>query len=179
MYRPLIRWLSVMILAVGALAVPCTAGRASELFQEALYQANEGRLDHAIDLWSKFLRRHPKSYAAYANRGAAYFWVGHVYKGVMDWHKAKELSPLFAYALYNGRFLPEVPRNSTMLNYAMSLELEPDYFPSVYMTGSLFLDLGRTDRAIAIFRKSVDLTKNPLLKNHFEHWIESLESKSE
>ncbi len=70
-----------MIFVMGALAASCTATRASELFQEALYHANEGRLDHAIDLWSKFIQRHPKSYAAYANRGAAYLWAGHVYQG--------------------------------------------------------------------------------------------------
>jgi tetratricopeptide (TPR) repeat protein len=177
--RTFYRWLSILLFAMIGLTVPVTPGIASELFQEALYHANEGRLDHAIDLWTRFIQRHPNSYAAYANRGAAHLWTGHVYKGILDWHTAKELSPLFAYALYSGRFLPEVTQNSAMLNYAMSLELEPDYFPSVLMTGSLFLDVGKRDKAIAMFRKSVDLTKNPLLKGHFEHWVESLESTSE
>jgi tetratricopeptide (TPR) repeat protein len=170
-------WISLMVLMwVAGISFP-GAANASELFQEALYQANEGRLDRAIDLWTRFIQRHPTSYAAHANRGTAYLWTGHVYKGIMDWDRARELSPLFAYAVYNARFIPEAEHNSTMLNYAISLELEPDYYPSVYMTASLLLDLGRTDQAVNMFRKSIDLTKNPLLKSHFEHWAASLESK--
>lgn len=171
-------WLClIVVMWVGGVASPAI-GHASELFQEALYHANEGRLDQAIDLWTRFIRRHPKSYAAYANRGTAYLWTGHVYKGIMDWDRARELSPLFAYAVYNARFIPEAEHNSTMLNYTISLELEPDYYPSVHMTASLLLDLGRPDKAANMFRKSIDLTKNPLLKSHLEHWADALDNKT-
>jgi tetratricopeptide (TPR) repeat protein len=178
-YRSLGRWIAIIVFALMCTTTLSSAGRASELFQEALYHANQGRLDSAIELWTRFLQHHPTSYAAYANRGTAYLWTGHVYKGIADWHKARDLQPLFAYAFYNARFIPEVERNSTMLNYAIPLELEPDHYPSVHMTGSLLLDVGRTDQAAALFRKSLDLTKNPLLKSNLEHWATSLESKSD
>lgn len=170
--------ISLIVLVLVAAFVCPAASEASELFEEALYQANQGHLERAVDLWTRFIQRHPKSYAAYANRGTAHLWTGHVYKGIMDWHRAKDLSPLFAYAVYNARFIPDAERNSTMLNYAIPLELEPDYYPSVHMTGSLLQDLGRTDKAVIIFRKSIDLTKNPLLKSHLEYWATSLEPKT-
>jgi hypothetical protein len=62
-----------------------------------------------------------------------------------------------------------------MLNYAASLELDPDHIPSVVMMGAMYLDLGLDKMAVDLYRKSKDLTKNPLLKNHLEHWVETLE----
>jgi tetratricopeptide (TPR) repeat protein len=158
--------------------LPCLVN-ASQEFREGLDAAKAGRLEVAIEKWSKALERNPQSYPARANRGAAYMLTGHVSKAVDDWHEARKLAPLFAYSVYGGLFIPEVSRNAGMLNYAMSIELEPDYFPSVCMTGSMYLDFGQTQKASELFRKSIDLTRNPLLKTYLEYWAESLEPKPE
>ena len=148
---------------------------ASNDFERGLAAARSGQLDLAITLWTKMIERHPKSYAAYVNRGQAYRYMGRVFEGVTDWHKAKELAPIFAYTTYTGDFIVETPKNN-LLSFVAPLELDPDYVPSVVMTAVTYLDVGRTDMAIALYRKSHDLTTNPLLKSYFDHWAVSVES---
>ena len=101
--------------------------------------------------------------------------TGYVFRGIMDWHKARQLSPVFAYGVYTGGYLRQASGNALMLNYAASLELDPDHIPSVAMTGITYLDLGLKKKAMELYKKSVDLTKNPLRKSHLEHWVETLE----
>lgn len=147
-------------------------------FEPAFQALREGRVHEAIESWSRVIARHPQSYAAYVNRGSAYMRAGHILKGVTDWHKARDLAPFFAYATYTGDFTRQASGNTAVLNYAVSLELEPDHVASVVMTGAAYLDLGRTEEAVELFRKSMDLTKNPLLKNHFDHWAKTLEARA-
>jgi hypothetical protein len=47
------------------------------------------------------------------------------------------------------------------------------------MMGVAYLDLGRDSIALELYRKSIDLTRNPMLKNHLHHWVKSIRSHSE
>jgi tetratricopeptide (TPR) repeat protein len=164
----------VAVCIVMSLVLSASMGQASQSFRDGLEAANAGKLDVAIAKWTTVLQHNPKSYAALANRGMAYMKTGYVFKAIMDWNEARERSPMFAYGMYGGLYIPEVSSNATMLNYAQSFELDPDYIPSVIMTAALLCDLGRTDHAAELFRKCIDLTRNPLLKNSLEHWVESI-----
>ncbi len=155
----------------------CSAAESSEEVENGVVAAQSGRLDLAIDLWTKAIKKNPRSYAAYVNRGTAYMKTGHVSKAVIDWHRAWALSPLFAYSVYCEDFILEAPGNPAMLNYAAALELEPDHIVSVTMFGSMLLDLGQKARAVELFRKSVDLTKNDMLKARLEFWADSIGRK--
>jgi hypothetical protein len=64
-----------------------------------------------------------------------------------------------------------------MLTYAVAVELEPDYIVSVIMFGSMLLDLGQKARAAELFRRSVDLTMNDMLKARLEYWADSIGRK--
>lgn len=94
----------------------------------------------------------------------------------MDWHQARKLSPLFAYGLYSRDYIAQASGDTAMLNYASPLELDPEYIPSVAMIGIAYLELGQKAKAAELYRKSMDLTKNPLLKTHLDHWAETIES---
>jgi tetratricopeptide (TPR) repeat protein len=168
----------VLVFTVLAMALSATWAPASQPFVEGLEAANNGKLDVAIEKWTSAIAHNPKSYAAYVNRGTAHMQNGHVFRAIMDWHKALEFSPVFAYGVYFRLFIPEVPRNASMLNYAKSTELDPDHLASVIMTGALLADLGRTDQLADMFRKCIDLTRNPLLKNYLEYWVDSIASES-
>ncbi len=65
-----------------------------------------------------------------------------------------------------------------MLNFALPLELDPDHIGSVLMMGSAYLDFGRDRVAVRLFKKSIGLTRNPMLKNHLQHWIKSIQESS-
>jgi hypothetical protein len=142
-----------------------------------LQALSEGKTDRAIELWTRAIARNPKNYAAHVNRGTAYLRTGFVLRGIIDWHRASELSPVFAYGVHTGGFVRQAAGNAAMLNYAASLELDPDYAASVVMMGAAYQDFGWNREALEMYRKSADLTKNPLLKSHFEYWVESLEGK--
>lgn len=158
----------------GVLGPPAFAAPA-ELLQ-GIEAARNGRLDVATELWSRTIRKDPKCYAAWVNRGSAYIRRGYVYRAIMDWHKAIQLSPIFAYGVHTGDFIRHASAGKPILNYAVAIELDPEHFPSVAMTGATLQDLGLTKMAVELFRKSVDLTKNPLLKSHLDYWANSLES---
>lgn len=178
MLRTITKVAVFLIIAGSSLVFLPAVSTASEDVEQGLIAARSGQLDRAVRLWSKAIRKNPKSYAAYINRGSAYIRSGHVLRGILDWHKAREYSPAFAYASYAGSFIGEASGDPAMLNYAMSTELDPDHVPSVIMTGIAYLDIGRSDKALELYRNSIDLTKNPLLKSFLDYWITSIESTS-
>jgi tetratricopeptide (TPR) repeat protein len=155
-----------------------SAAAPPEEVQKGIAEARSGRLDAAIKTWTDVIKKRPKCYAAYVNRGAAYMQSGYVFRGVMDWNRARILAPMFAYSVHFSDYITEAPKNKDILNFAASLELYPDHVPSVCMMGSTLMDLGYKEKAAQLFRNSCDLTKNPLLKNHLEYWAASLESSS-
>lgn len=149
---------------------------APDELRQGIEAARNGRLDKATELWSRTIEKDPKCYAAWVNRGSAHIKRGYVYKGIMDWHRANQLSPIFAYGVYTGEFVRHAAAGRPILNYAVSIELDPEHFPSVAMMGVTLLDLGLTKMAVELFRKSIDLTKNPLVKSQLDYWANSLES---
>ena len=155
----------------------CSAAESAAEIEKGVVAAQSGQLDLAIDIWTKAIKKNPRSYAAHVNRGTAYMKTGHVSKAVIDWHRARALSPLFAYSVYCEDFIFEAPGNPAMLSYAAALELEPDYIVSVTMFGSMLLDLGQKARAVELFRRSVDLTMNDMLKARLEYWADSIGRK--
>lgn len=137
---------------------------------------HSGNLQTAISYWSKYIKQHPDSYEALVNRGLAYFISGAVLKGVSDWHEARRFTPPFAYAYNSVTFLRRSPADGKLLGYVVSLELDPDFTASIIMVGSLYQEIGKARLASELFMKSKELTKNPLLKSQFEHWVKLLDS---
>ena len=168
----------LIVSATCVIGVAQAVGAPPAEVEKGIAEARSGRLDAAIMIWSKVIEKRPKCYAAHVNRGSAYMLAGHVFRGVMDWNRARSLSPMYAYGVYFSDYITEAPKNKDVLNFAASLELEPDHVASVLMMGATFLDVGRKDKAAQLFRNSVDLTKNPILKNDFEYWAASIESSS-
>ena len=163
---------SVVLFMVMGVANSCFP---MDYVEKGLQALHQGRLDTAVAWWTQAIDRNPKSYSAYVNRGSAYMASGYVRKGISDWYKAKALSPLFAYGVFSGDFVRQASGDTATLNFATSLELDPDHVPSVCMMGITYLDLGLPKMAAELYRQSMELTKNPLLKSHFDHWAETVE----
>ncbi len=148
---------------------------ADEAFARGLKEARAGRIQNAIARWSETIRRNPDSYAAYVNRGVAYMGTGYVLNAVSDWHEARRLSPVFALGVYTPGFIDQLPGDTRILNFVKSLEIDPDHVGSVIMMGAAYLDVQRPEMAAELYRKAIDLTRNPMLKNTLDHWARSLE----
>jgi hypothetical protein len=164
-----------LLLVTGGLLGP-SAAHSIGSHDSRLTRADAAIIDRAIESWTRVIRRNPRSYEAYVNRGTALFLRGHVYGGIMDWHRANELAPVFAYAFFTGEFAAQTAGRGRLLNYAVSTELDPDRTASVLMAGAMYLDLGQENKASELFRKSAELTKNPLLKSELEYWVHVIES---
>lgn len=143
-------------------------------FEAATSAIREGRLDHAVKLLDSFILKNPRSYAAHVNRGSALFYSGHVSRAVNDWHKARNLAPLFAYGVFTGEIVWRSDPRGNYLDYVASIELYPDHVATVCMLGATYLDFGMTHKALDLFRKSSELTANPLFKADLEWWSYSL-----
>jgi tetratricopeptide (TPR) repeat protein len=165
-------WALIIGLTLTSLGGSCWA---VDDVERGLNALQEGRLDRAVQLWTRVIETNPNSYSAYVNRGSALISTGHVLRGIRDWYKAKGLSPVFAYGVFTGDYVRQASADPSILSYAASLELDPYHVPSVAMMGITYLDLGFPDEAVELYRKSIDLTKNPLLKSYLDHWIESIE----
>ncbi len=169
------RYTSIAFIVWVLICAHANSGFAYDEIEQGLQAIRSGDVKRAIQIWTVAINRNPKSYAAYVNRGSAYIKAGFVFKGIADWDEARKLSPIFAFGLYSGGYIRQASGNASILNYAAPLELDPDHIPSVAMMGVTYLDLGLDKLAVNLYRKSKNLTKNPLLKNHLDHWIESLE----
>lgn len=162
-----------LILSLGWVLAPLRC-ESADYFRRGLEAARAGELDRAIQYWTGSLKRRPDCYAAYVNRGSAYMMKGYVARGISDWHKAKKCAPIFAYGVYVVDFIDRARGDKRILNFAKPLELDPDRIPSVLMTAAIYLDLGRDKKAADLYGKSIELTRNPMLKNHLEYWVKSI-----
>jgi tetratricopeptide (TPR) repeat protein len=169
--------ISVFVIVVTPYWTPAAQARSRSDFRLGLKAARAGQLDAAVKLWSKTIKRNPRLYAAYVNRGTAYMQLGAVVDGIKDWHKALKIAPVFAYGLCPGDFIPNDTRRGPLVGYVKSTELDPDYIPSVMMIGIAYSELGYAKIAADLYRRSVDLTKNPMMKNLFDHWKSELEKR--
>ncbi len=158
---------------IAAASSPCKADDFDRGFEAAL----QGQMDQAVKYWTDHLRRNPKSYETLVNRGSAYFASGHVLKAVSDWGQARQYAPAFAYAFCPAAFVKRSNADRQSPSFVTALELDPDYIGSVMMVGSLYQDIGKTQLAVELYTACKDLTKNPLLKAQFEHWINTLKTK--
>ncbi len=170
-----VRYAIILAAIISYLTVSVVCAETSRTFKTAMRRAHAGKLDQAISLWSKDLKQRPKSYSAYVNRGTAYMMTGRVKKAISDWAKAAKYAPVFSYGIYREDFIDEAPGNTAILNFAKSLELDPEYIPSVLMMGALYIELGREEAAVGLYKEAVDLTRNPMLKSYLDYWIASLE----
>ncbi|MGB9618502.1 MAG: hypothetical protein ACP5M0_11800 [Desulfomonilaceae bacterium] len=148
---------------------------AHDPFSEGVAAAHRGEFERAAALFTKAIQREPSFYAAYANRGSVLIKSGHILQGILDWHRARELSPPFAYAVFTGYLLQHSSAKNALLNYVLPTELDPDFLASITMAGAAYQDFGRPESAVLLFKKSIDLTRNPLWKSYFEYWAKSLE----
>lgn len=144
-------------------------------FSQGVAAANRRDFESAADFFSKAINKDPSFYAAYANRGSVLIRSGHILRGIEDWHKASQLAPAFALAVFTGDLIQHTTRKKTRLNFVLPTELDPELLASVVMTGAAYTDLGHPESAALLFRKSIDLTRNPLWKSYFEYWAKSLD----
>lgn len=166
----------VLLAASGARLVKA-AGETDD-FEAGLDAARTGNCAKAIEHWTRVIRRNPRSYAALVNRGSAFRESGYVFRAIADWHEARKWSPLFAFGFYSRDYIAQASGDTSTLNFASPLELEPDHVASVLMIGTLFTEIGYASKAEELYRKAIDLTRNPMLKAYLDYLADNASMSS-
>lgn len=179
MYRTCKAMIKLTIIVCLVVVAPFFQAKAAEAisasdFDLASAAIRDGRLEHAIKLLDSYIIKNPKSYPAHINRGSALFYSGYVSRAVDDWHKAKNLAPLFAFGVFTGEIVWQSAPRGNYLDYVASIELYPDHVATINMLGATYLDFGLNKKALDLFRKSAELTANPLFKTDLEWWSYTL-----
>jgi len=132
--------IAVAILFAAALLVAAAPHAFSQLdpdLKEALDTHKAGKLREAVDIYSEFIEKHPRSAEAFNWRGMAYDDMNELDKALADFNHAISISPRYADA-YNNR--GEIYRKKKMFPQAMAdyrkaADLEKNFAEAHYNMG--------------------------------------------
>lgn len=119
----------------------------------------QGKLNKAIDDYSKAIELNPKDITAYTLRGIAWGKKGEYDKAIADYTKALEITPKFAKA-YNNRgytWAQKGNMNEAIADYTKAIEIDPNYATAYTNRGLAWTDKGNYDKAIADFNKALEI----------------------
>lgn len=108
---------------------------AAALKEAAIQSARVGRNAESIDLWRRFLQRHPRAAEAYLNIGAVYSNMGSYAQAAANARKALDLEPMLKEARFNLAFallmLGQAEEAQKLLEESM--KEHPDYAAAQFL----------------------------------------------
>ncbi|MBI4866153.1 MAG: tetratricopeptide repeat protein [Candidatus Wallbacteria bacterium] len=133
--------------------------RAEKLTNDGIQALQDGRIDEAIDAYTKAIGIEDKVASTHNNLGHAYERKGNDDAAIKEYQRAIQLDPKYPLAYNNLGTVYERKGRSVeaMALYRKAIELKPDYANAFYNLGVLYGRAGRYDEAIGAFKKVVDL----------------------
>lgn len=118
-----------------------------------------GRLDHAVESYTKALQLKPDYAEAHSNLGNAQNELGKFSDAVVSCKKALQFKPDFAEAHNNlGNALNNLGESEeAIISYKKALKFKPDYAEAHYNLGDALSDLGKTEEAVTNYGKALRL----------------------
>ena len=163
----------VIVLAAAVLLAACNADR--HLFKEARLETSKGNYLQAIELYSRLIKKEPKHFAAYINRGVLWERLPvkdakerqkNRQKAEEDYLQAIDINPNIAEPYSNlGALYIDMGRNlDASYQLTEALSLQPNYFPARMNRAIAYFRLGNTTAALDDFNKAArQRPKDPLL----------------
>ena len=128
---------------------------------------DEGRLQDAMDEYSKAIEIYPENAGAYYNRGYIYNDLGQHEKAIEDYDKAIELEPNLVKA-YNNRgyvYNDLGQYEKAIKDYDKAIELEPSEAKVYNNRGNVYKNLVQHEKAIEDYTRAIQL--NPQYKKAY------------
>jgi tetratricopeptide (TPR) repeat protein len=167
-----------MLIAAGLfmLSVNSVPAQLPPDLRDALEAHKAGKLQDAVEIYTEYLAKNPKSAEAYNWRGMAYEDLGQLNKALSDLNRALELSPNYSDA-YNNR--GEVYRRQNkvveaMNDYRKATELEKDFAEPHYNMALILEAQKKNDLAVREFDTYLKFKPNAPDKQEITARIESL-----
>ncbi len=131
------------------------------LRQQALDKAQQGELDHAIDLFTHLIACNPASASNFNNRGLLYFQQGEYELALADYHQALWLNPHLA-KVYNNRancYAAMGELEAAIDDYDTAIDLDPTDVRARLNQGITFRQLELWELAIDCFELAIQFSQ--------------------
>jgi tetratricopeptide (TPR) repeat protein len=157
-----------LVLGVFLLLLPCllpppsaaleSAGASRAGFERALAASREGRLDEALDLWSRVLEGSPGDAAAWSNRGNVRLMLGDPQGAIEDQNQAMAIEPNHLDPHLNRGTAEEALGlwEAAAADYRWILAREPLETAALYNLGNVRGSLGDWETARACFQAAAE-----------------------
>ena len=119
----------------------------------------QGKLDKAIEDYTKAIGIEPYSALNYNNRGVAYYKQGKPDKAIEDCTRAIELDPNndLAYNNRGGAYYEQGKLDKAIEDFTRAIELDPNNDQAYYNRGGAYYKQGKLDKAIENYTKAIEL----------------------
>ena len=159
-----------LFVLLGCSLLFCACNRESTAFKEAQLAASKGDFSQAIQQYSYLIKKNPRHYAAFINRGILRERLPveneqqrrkNQQLAEQDYLTALELNPSLPETYNNlGALYIDMHRNLDAIDYfTQALNINPDYFTALMNRGIANYNLGRTMAALADFNKASKIRK--------------------
>ena len=121
--------------------------------------SKQGKLDKAIEDYTKAIGIEPYSFLDYHNRGVAYHKQGKLDKAMEDFNKAIELKSNYDLAYNNrgGTYYEQGKLDKAIEDFTRAIELDPNNDQAYYNRGVVYYKQGKLDKAIEDYTKAIEL----------------------
>ena len=177
-FRVTLRTLVVILITAGlfVLSVNSAPAQLPADLRDALEAHKAGKLQDAVEIYTEYLAKNPKSAEAYNWRGMANEDLGQLNKALADLNRALELSPNYSDA-YNNR--GEVYRRQNkvveaMNDYRKATELEKDFAEPHYNMALILEAQKKNELAVREFDTYLKFKPNAPDKQEITARIEAL-----
>lgn len=127
--------------------------------RRGLRAKEEGKMEEAIQEYSKAINKDPRNAAAYNNRGVVYDDLEQYERAIEDYDKAIELNPDYAIAYYNRGIAYQdlIQYEEAIEDYNRAIELNSGYTAAYNNRGNMYRRLKQYREAIKDYDKAVEL----------------------
>jgi protein O-mannosyl-transferase len=134
--------------------------KARPVYNRGIAYEAAGRVEKAMDDYTRAIEIYPADMDAYINRGVIYGDLGQWEQAIADYTKAISINPGFAKSWSNrGIANANLKQWDTAIrDYTKAIELDPGYATAWYNRGAAYGNLAQWDKSIADYTRAIELS---------------------
>jgi tetratricopeptide (TPR) repeat protein len=139
---------------------------ANEFYEEGLEKAQAGKLEEAIELFSKSIELQPEDYYSWYNRGIAKNMLDNYEDALPDFEQTVKLAPDYKKGWLNRGTTKKhlTDYEGALSDYSYAIKLDPNYADGYYNRGLVYELLSKKDSACLDFNKAKEIGMKAALK---------------
>jgi tetratricopeptide (TPR) repeat protein len=132
---------------------------AKEFYEKGLEKAQAGKLEDAIELFSKSIELQPEDYYSWYNRGIANTMLDNYEDALPDFEQTVKLAPDYKKGWLNRGTTKKhlTDYEGALSDYSYAIKLDPNYADGYYNRGLVYEVLSKKDSACMDFNKAKEI----------------------